>query len=84
VPDQLTWSFCKRSARDWIPSDAERKDDDGAFLRWWATDAERKDDVGIPSENLISNDEKSCRIYPLFSYLFADLLKSDGDIIVKP
>jgi len=84
VPDQLTWSFCKRSAGGWIPSDAERKDDDGAFLRWWATDAERKDDVGIPSQNLLSNDEKSCRIYPLFSYLFADLLKSDGDIIVRP
>jgi hypothetical protein len=84
VPDQLTWSFCKRSAGGWIPSDAERKDDDGAFLRWWATDAERKDDVGIPSENLISNDEKSCRTYPLFAYLFADLLKWDGNIVVQP
>ncbi len=83
VPDLLTWSFCKPREGGWIPSDAERKDDDGAYLRWWATDAERDDDVGIPSPNLLGNDEQSCPVYPLFFYSFADLLKWDGDIVVQ-
>lgn len=84
VPDQLTWAFCKRPAGGWIPSDAERKDDDGAYLRWWATDAERKDDVGVPSRNLIPGEERGCQVYPLSTYSFADLLKWEGDIIVQP
>src|SRR5215217_5533951 len=84
LPDQLTWSFCKRKPGGWVPSDAERKDDDGAYLRWWATDAERKDDVGIPSQNLLSNDENGCLVYPLSFYSFADVLKWDGDIVVQP
>ena len=71
VPDQITWTFCKAREGGWVPSDAERRDDDGAYLHWWATDAERKDDVGIPSVNLLgSGEEKSCPVYQLFSYLF--------------
>lgn len=84
VPDQLTWSVCASQVRGWVPSDAERKDDDGAYLSWWATDAERKDDVGIPSESLISREEKGCRIYSLQVYPFADLRKWEGDIVVRP
>ncbi len=84
VPDQLTWSFCQPRAGGWVPSDAERKDDDGAYLSWWATDAERKDDVGIPSPSLISNEEKSCRVYSLSSYAFESLGKWEGDIVVRP
>lgn len=83
VPDRLTWSFCKPKTMGWIPSDAERKDDDGAYLRWWATDAERDDDVGIPSPNLLGNDERFCPLYPLSFYTFTDLLKWDGDIVVQ-
>jgi hypothetical protein len=83
-PDKLTWWFCKPPATGWVPSDAERKDDDGAYLRWWATDAERKDDVGIPSKNLIPGEEKSCQVYPLSVYSFADVMKWEGDIIVQP
>lgn len=84
VPDMLTWSFCRPRTGGWIPSDAERRDDDGAYLRWWATDAERDDDVGIPSPNLLPGDEKSCPVYPLWLYSFADVLKWDGDIVVQP
>jgi hypothetical protein len=84
VPDQLTWSFCRPRAGGWVPSDAERKDDDGAYLRWWATDAERKDDAGIPSVNLLGDEAKSCPVYPLSFYPFVDLRKWDGDIIVQP
>ncbi len=82
-PDRIIWSFCKPPEGGWIPSDAERKDDDGAYLRWWATDAELKDDVGIPSVNLLGNsEERSCRVYPLFSYAFLEPLKWDGDVVV--
>ena len=81
-PDRLTWMFCRPRATGWIPSDAERDRDDGAFLSWWATDAERDDDVGIPSINLIPKDERGCPVRPLRSYSFADLLKSSGDIVV--
>lgn len=84
IPDRLTWAFCRPRAGGWIPSDAERKDDDGAYLRWWATDAERKDDVGIPSPDLISNDERSCRIYPFELYELADVLRWEGDLVVQP
>jgi hypothetical protein len=83
-PDRLTWAFCRPREGGWIPSDAERKDDDGAYLRWWATDAERDDDVGVPSPDLLSNDEKGCRIDPLWSYSFAHVLKWKGDIVVEP
>lgn len=75
VPDRLTWQLCQRQAGGWVPSDAELKYDDGAYLRWWATDAERKDDVGIPSRNLLGGDERSCPVYPLSWYSFVDVLK---------
>ena len=84
LPDRLTWSFCKPGERGWIPSDAELDRDDGAFLRWWATDAERKDDVGIPSPNLIPGEDRGCPVHSLAAYLFADVLKWEGDIVVQP
>jgi hypothetical protein len=83
IPDQVTWQICRRREGGWIPSDAEVKDDDGAFLRWWATDAELKDDVGIPSVDLLGRDE-GCAVHPLFLYTFADLRKAEGDIVVRP
>lgn len=84
VPDRLTWAFCRPRAGGWVPSDAERRYDDGAYLRWWATDAERDDDVGIPSVNLLGDEEKGCRVYPLSFYSFVDLRRWEGDIIVQP
>lgn len=81
IPDQLVWTFCKPRPGTWVPSDAEWKDDTGAYLRWWATDAERKDDVGIPSPNLLG-EETSCPVLPLWAYTFADLREWDGDIVV--
>jgi hypothetical protein len=83
VPDRLTWSFCPPRPGGWVPSDAELKYDDGAYLRWWATDAERKDDVGIPSVDLLARDE-GCQVHPLWLYPFAEVLKPEGDIVVKP
>src|SRR5688500_15445643 len=55
-PDRLTWGVYKPIDRNWIPSDAELKEDPGVGLRWWATDAERKDDVGyeMPREDKIN------------------------------
>jgi hypothetical protein len=84
LPDQLTWSFCTRRTTGWVPSDAELPYDDGAYLHWWATDAERKDDVGIPSPNLLPEEERSCRIYPIWLYSFPEIHKWEGDIVVKP
>lgn len=84
IPDQLTWMLCAWRAGGWIPSDAERDYDDGAYLRWWATDAERDDDVGIPSVDLLPKETVSCPVWPLWSYTFADILKWEGDIIVEP
>lgn len=83
LPDQLVWQVCKPAPGGWVPSDAERKDDDGAYLRWWATDAERKDDVGIPSKNLIPGETKGCYVHPLGAYSFFDLYKWEGDIVVR-
>jgi hypothetical protein len=83
VPDKLTWSFCQPEQGGWIPEDAEVPGDRGAFLSWWATDAERKDDVGIPSPSIIPGNLKACRVYSLFNYDFADILKADGAITIK-
>lgn len=83
VPDQLVWRVCTSVPKGWVPSDADRKDDDGAYLKWWATDLERKDDVGIPSVDLLA-EEKSCPVLPLSAYAFAAVEKWDGDIIVRP
>ena len=83
VPDKFVWSFCQPEPGGWIPSDSEVPGDRGAFMSWWATDAERKDDVGIASPNLIPGELKSCRVYPLWSYEFASILKGDGAIQIK-
>jgi hypothetical protein len=83
VPDRLTWTVCRPQGAGWVPSDAELDFDDGAYLRWWATDAERKDDVGIPSGNLLADAAKTCPVFPISSYVFADLTRADGDIIVS-
>jgi hypothetical protein len=83
VPDKLTWSFCQPEQGGWIPEDAEVPGDRGAFLSWWATDAERKDDVGIPSASIIPGNLKACRVYSLFSYDFAEILKADGTITIQ-
>lgn len=84
VPDRLTWSFCKPKPTGWVPSDAERQDDDGAYLHWWATDAERRDDVGIPSPNLLPAEEWSCPVLPISLYSYADVLEWSGDLVVQP
>jgi hypothetical protein len=83
MPDTLTWGFCRPPAGSWVPSDAERKYDDGAYLSWWATDAERRDDVGVPSRSLISNDMKGCKVYPPSFYTFVTINKWEGDIRVS-
>jgi hypothetical protein len=84
LPDTLTWGFCRQPSGGWVPSDAERKYDDGAYLSWWATDAERRDDVGVPSRSLISNDMKGCQVYPPSFYTFVTINKWEGDIKVNP
>lgn len=82
LPDRLTWVFCRPEPGGWIPTDYERKYDDGAYLRWWATDYERKDDVGIPSKSYISNELRSCQTYTLSTYNFVDAKKGEGNIVV--
>jgi hypothetical protein len=82
VPDQVTWGFCRPPEGSWIPTDAERKYDDGAYMRWWATDAERKDDVGVPSRSLLPGAVTGCAMYSLASYAFVDLQRWEGDIQV--
>lgn len=84
LQDRITWMFCGLRAGGWIPSDAELKYDDGAYLHWWATDAERKDDVGIPSVDLLPKEGASCPVLAIWSYEFPDLWKWEGDIIVEP
>lgn len=81
IPDRLVWSFCRSWSVAWVPSDAERRFDDGAYLRWWATDAEVKDDAGIPSRDLLA-DRTSCLTEPLWLYTFPEIRKWEGDIVV--
>lgn len=84
VSDKLSWCLCQPEEGGWVPSDAEVKDDEGAFYKWWATDAEVKDDAGIPSQNIIPGSKKSCETFPLSAYEFAEMKSGEGQIQVQP
>ena len=79
--DKLTWGVYQNTTLNWIPTDAERDDDNGASLSWIARDAERDDDVGVPS-----NQSKviGCQSFPLSSYSFVDIKHGAGNIQVQP
>ena len=82
VPDTLTWSICQQQPGGWVPSDYERKGDNGAYMSWWATDYERKDDVGIPSKNLMPGETKGCEVRPIWSYSLLDIKRWSGDLTI--
>ena len=82
--DKLSWCFCKPEASGWVPSDAEVKEDEGAWYKWWATDAELKDDAGVQSENIIPGNKKSCDTFALSAYEFAEVKSGEGVIQVQP
>jgi hypothetical protein len=84
VAEKLTWCFCRPEAGGWLPSDAEVKDDEGAWYKWWATDAEQKDDAGIQSKNIIPGNKKSCDTFSLATYEFAEVKSGEGVIQVQP
>jgi len=81
APDRLTWGVYENAVSGWTPKDAERDDDNGAFLSWLATDFERPDDPGFPSNR--SNIVR-CDSFPLSSYSFVDVGHGNGNIQVKP
>jgi hypothetical protein len=81
IPDQLTWGMYREITRDWVPSDAEWKEDPGVGLRWWATDYERKGDVGyqMPRDETLHG-----QTFPATTYDFVDADNTAGDIRVSP
>jgi hypothetical protein len=81
VADKLAWGLYQPVVRNWIPTDAERKGDNGASLRWIATDAERKDDVGVAMPRNETIDTQS---FPVSSDTFVDVARGAGDILVTP
>lgn len=83
-PDKLTWCFCKPEVGGWVPADAEVREDQGAYSRWWATDAEREDDKGVESANIIPGNKTSCPVFSLSAYPFADVRNGEGQIQVQP
>lgn len=82
VSDKLSWCFCQPEAGGWVPSDAEVKEDEGAWYKWWVTDAEVKDDAGVQSKNIIPGNKKSCETFPLSAYEF-DAMSGEGQIQVQ-
>ncbi|HEV2884752.1 MAG TPA: hypothetical protein VGW36_07840 [Pyrinomonadaceae bacterium] len=83
-PDKLSWSICKKEETGWVPADAEVRDDEGAWWKWWATDAEVKDDAGIQSANIIPGNKNGCQAFPLAAYAFAETRSGEGQIQVQP
>lgn len=83
VKDQFVWTFCEPFQGGWIPTDAEVKDDKGAFMSWWATDAERRDDVGIPSPSVLPGNVKNCGTHSLLAYEFPFIEKGEGELSIK-
>jgi hypothetical protein len=84
TPDKLGWCLCQPEEGGWVPADAELKEDDGAWWKWWATDAEVKDDAGVPSKSVIPGNKKACEIFPLSDYPFADIRAGEGQIQILP
>lgn len=84
VADKLSWCFCQPEEGGWVPADAEVKEDEGAWYKWWATDAELKDDAGVQSKNIIPGNKKSCDTLPLAAYEFAGVRSGEGQIQVQP
>lgn len=81
TPDGLTWGVYKPIRRDWVPSDAEWKEDPGVGLRWWATDYEQRGDVGYQmprDESIVAQSN------PVDAYDFVDAANTAGDIRVSP
>jgi hypothetical protein len=79
--DQLTWGVYKPIRRDWVPSDAELKEDPGVGLKWWATDYEVKDDRGY---QMPRDESITAQTNPIVAYDFADVDNTAGDIRVSP
>lgn len=79
-PDGLTWGIYKVIKRDWVPSDAELKEDPGVGLTWWATDAERRDDVGY---KMPRDESTGTQTFPLATYGFEAVANAAGDIRVS-
>jgi hypothetical protein len=77
--DQVTWGIYQPPPT-WVPVDAERPDDRGAFLKWTATDAERRDDVGIP---MPPNPLVQCKTFPGAAYDFPQIKYAGGDLLVQ-
>ena len=75
--DRVFWGLYKPTG-GWVPVDAERPDDKGAYLSWTATDYERKDDAGIPSRQ---SGVVGCKSFSLWAYTMQE---GDGSISVKP
>ena len=80
VPDKFTWGFYRKIDLWWTPTDAEVKDDRGAYLTWWATDYERKDDVGYAMPK--RNDPVGTQSFPPSSYSLINILAGDGNVNV--
>jgi hypothetical protein len=81
VPDALTWGVYKPIKRDWVPSDAEWKEDPGVGLRWWATDYEQRGDVGY---QMPRDESIVAQTNPVDAYDFVDAANMSGDIRVSP
>jgi hypothetical protein len=81
VPDRLTWGVYKQIKRDWVPSDAELKEDPGVGLKWWATDYEVKGDRGY---QMPRDESINAQTNPIIAYDFADADNTAGDIRVSP
>jgi hypothetical protein len=82
--DKLSWCFCKPEEGGWVPADAEVREDEGAWWKWWATDAELRDDEGVQSTNIIPGNKTSCKVFPLAVYPFAEVRSGEGQIQVQP
>lgn len=84
VADKLSWCLCQPEEGGWVPSDAEVRDDEGAWWSWWATDAERRDDAGVRSTSVIPGNKRGCQKFPLAVYDFPDIRSGEGQIQVQP
>jgi hypothetical protein len=80
--DRLTWGLYRIPKSDWLPSDAERSDDQpGVAPTWLAQDAERNDDAGMLSNQ---SNVIGCQSYPISAFTFMDEKHGHGKVHVNP
>lgn len=82
-PDGYTWGQYFPNGANWLPADAELKEDPGTGTSWLATDAEVRDDKGIMETVEPEPVAIDCQSFLASSYALDSIVRGSGDIVIR-